>query len=212
MYPIHINLSGKPVVVAGGGSVAYRKIKDLLEQDAHITVVSPEAVEDIQKWHSQKKLEWAERKVRVEDLQDAFLIIAATNSSEVNSWIAAQAKTQQLVNVADQPHLGNFIIPSVVKRGKLVLSVSTSGASPSLSASIKKELQQRYSEDYESYLDFLFECRSIIKKEFPEESRKALLTKLTDSSYIHEADKRNVYKQALFSEIQRKHVSKPITE
>lgn len=212
MYPIHINLSGKPVVVAGGGLVAYRKIKDLLEQDADITVVSPEAVEGIQKWHSQKKLEWAERKVRVEDLQEAFLIIAATNSSEVNSWIAAQAKTQQLVNVADQPHLGNFIIPSVVKRGKLVLSVSTSGASPSLSASIKKELQQRYSEDYESYLDFLSECRSIIKKEFPEESRKALLTKLTDKSYIHEADKRNVYKQALISEIQRKHVSKPITE
>lgn len=212
MYPIHVNLSGKTVVVAGGGIVAYRKIKDLLNEEAIITVISPTVVNEIQEWHAEKKLTWIEREVKREDLEKAFLIIAATNSKEVNSWIAEQAKSKQLVNIADQPHLGNFIVPSVVKRGKLILSVSTSGASPSLSKSIKKELQQKYSEDYETYLDFLFECRSIIKKEYTEKYRKDLLTKLTDRSFLYDVEKQRSYKQELLKKIDRKLVNEPINE
>ncbi|MGA4719975.1 NAD(P)-binding protein [Fictibacillus nanhaiensis] len=212
MYPIHVNLSGKTVVVAGGGIVAYRKIKDLLNEDAIITVISPTVVNEIQQWHAEKKLTWIEREVKREDLERAFLIIAATNTKEVNSWIAEHAKSKQLVNIADQPHLGNFIVPSVVKRGRLILSVSTSGASPSLSKSIKKELQQKYSEDYDTYLDFLFQCRSIIKKEFPEVCRKALLTKLTDRSFLYDVEKQRSYKQELLKKIDRKLVNEPINE
>ncbi|MBN3555504.1 NAD(P)-binding protein [Fictibacillus nanhaiensis] len=212
MYPIHVNLSSKTVVVAGGGIVAYRKINDLLNEEAIITVISPTVVNEIQEWHAEKKLTWIEREVKREDLEKAFLIIAATNTKEVNSWIAAQASSKQLVNMADQPHLGNFIVPSVVKRGKLILSVSTSGASPSLSKSIKKELQQKYSEDYETYLDFLFQCRSIIKKEFPEKYRKDLLTKLTDQSFLYDVEKQRSYKQELLKIIERKLVNEPINE
>ncbi|MET3728454.1 precorrin-2 dehydrogenase/sirohydrochlorin ferrochelatase [Fictibacillus halophilus] len=212
MYPIHVNLSGKTVVVAGGGIVAYRKIKDLLNEEAKITVISPTVVNEIQQWHAEKKLTWIEEEVKREDLEKAFLIIAATNSKEVNSWIAEQANSKQLVNIADQPHLGNFIVPSVVKRGKLILSVSTSGASPSLSKSIKKELQQKYSEDYETYLDFLFQCRSIIKKEYTEKYRKDLLTKLTDRSFLYDVEKQRSYKQELVKKIDRKLVNEPINE
>ncbi|MBH0168011.1 NAD(P)-binding protein [Fictibacillus sp. 18YEL24] len=212
MYPIHINLTGRKVVVAGGGLVAFRKIKGLINEEAKITVISPVVVNEIQEWHAEQKLIWIERKVVREDLVEAFLIVAATNCTESNSWIAEQASPKQLVNVADQPHLGNFIVPSVVKRGKLILSVSTSGASPSLSKSIKKELQQKYSEDYESYLDFLFECRSIIKKEFPQNCRKALLTKLTDQSFLYDEEKQRSYKQELLKRIERNLVNEPINE
>jgi precorrin-2 dehydrogenase / sirohydrochlorin ferrochelatase len=197
MYPIHVDLSGKEVVVAGGGPVAYRKIRDLLKEKASVTVISPETVREIQELNEQKKLKWIARDIKCVDYEKAFLIIAATNSKKVNSEIASTTSANQLVNVADQPHLGNFIIPSVVKRGKLVLSVSTSGASPSLSISIKKELQQKYSKDYESYLDFLFECRTIVKNEIPEKNRKALLEQLTDSKYLNGKESRDVYKQAL---------------
>ncbi|WP_137789426.1 NAD(P)-binding protein [Bacillus sp. E(2018)] len=201
MYPIHINMSGRTVVVAGGGLIAHRKIQDLLNEEAKITVISPAAVKEIQEWHAERKLTWIEREVERADLEEAFLIIAATNSKEINSWIAELTSPKQLVNVVDQLDLGNFIVPSVVKRGKLILSVSTSGASPSLSKSIKKELQQKYSEDYETYLDFLFQCRSIIKKEYPEKYRKDLLTKLSDRSLLYDEEKQRSYKQELLKSI-----------
>jgi precorrin-2 dehydrogenase / sirohydrochlorin ferrochelatase len=200
MYPIHVDLSGKKVVVAGGGPVAYRKIRDLLKEKAIITVISRDAVKEIQELHEQKSLTWISREVKSKDFKKAFLIVAATNSSEVNAEIAANVSEKQLINVADQPQIGNFIIPSVVKRGKLVLSVSTSGASPSLSILIKKELQQKYSKDYESYLEFLFECRTIIKNEFPKIKRKALLTELTDLVFLHDVNKRYGYKKSLTNE------------
>ncbi|MDM5316217.1 NAD(P)-dependent oxidoreductase [Fictibacillus sp. b24] len=212
MYPIHVNLSGKTVIVAGGGLVAYRKIKDLLNEEAIITVISLAAVNEIQEWHFEQKLTWIEREVKRVDLEEAFLIIAATNSKETNSWIASHAKPNQLVNVADHMELGNFIVPSVVKRGKLVLSVSTSGASPILSKSIKKELQQTYSEDYETYLDFLFECRAIIKREFPQACRRSLLRELTDSRFLYDKEKQNVYKQALMNKVDRNLASKTTKE
>jgi precorrin-2 dehydrogenase/sirohydrochlorin ferrochelatase len=201
MYPIHVDLSGKEVVVAGGGPVAFRKIRDLFMESTKITVVSPNAIKEIKDLHKQKKLTWISRNIRKDDYEKAFLIVAATNSRKVNGEIAAGVDENQLINVADQPELGNFIIPSVVKRGKLVLSVSTSGASPSLSISIKKELQQRYSEDYESYLEFLYDCRLFIKQKYSERHRKDLLKKLTDSMYLHDKEKRNVYKQALLKEL-----------
>lgn len=201
MYPIHVNLSGKRVIIAGGGSVASRKIKDLLNEEAILTVISPGAVNEIQEWHVEQKLTWIERELKREDLKEAFLIIAATNSKETNTWIASHAKPNQLVNVADQHELGNLILPSVIRRGRLVLSVSTGGASPSLSKTIKKELQQTYSEDYETYLDFLFECRAIIKKEFPEKCRRTLLSDLTDSRFLYDKEKQNVYKQALINQV-----------
>jgi precorrin-2 dehydrogenase / sirohydrochlorin ferrochelatase len=204
MYPLHVDLSGKEVVIAGGGPVAYRKIRDLLSEKPLITIISPEIVKEIQELVAKKKLKWISREIKDEDYKNAFLVIAATNSRTVNREIAASTNTNQLVNVADQTHLGNFIIPSVVKRGKLVLSVSTSGASPNLSIAIKKELQQRYSKDYESYLDFLFECRTIIKNKIPEKSRKRLLNKLIDPIFINEKESRDLYKQTLMNKTERK--------
>lgn len=205
MYPIHVDLFGKEVVIAGGGPVAYRKIRDLLKEKAKITVISIDAVKEIQELHEQKSLTWITREVKSKDFEKAFLIVAATNSSEVNAEIAANVNENQLINVADQPQIGNFIIPSVVKRGRLVLSVSTSGASPSLSILIKKELQLMYSKDYESYLEFLYECRNIIKNDFPKIKRKALLAELTDPVFFHDVNKRCGYKKTLLNEKIRKY-------
>jgi precorrin-2 dehydrogenase / sirohydrochlorin ferrochelatase len=199
MYPIHVDLSGKDVVVAGGGPVAYRKIRDLLKEKAIITVISIEAVKEIQDLQEQRKLTWISREVKSKDFEKAFLIVAATNSNKVNADIAFNVNKNQLINVADQPQLGNFIIPSVVKRGRLVLSVSTSGASPTLSILIKKELQQRYTKDYESYLEFLFECRTIIKNEFPKIKRKALLAELANPVFLHDVNKRSIYINTLLT-------------
>lgn len=199
MYPIHVDLSGKDVVVAGGGPVAYRKIRDLLKEKAIITVISIEAVKEIQDLQEQRKLTWISREVKSKDFEKAFLIVAATNSNKVNADIALNVNKNQLINVADQPQLGNFIIPSVVKRGRLVLSVSTSGASPTLSILIKKELQQRYTKDYESYLEFLFECRTIIKNEFPKIKRKALFAELANPILLHDVNKRSIYINTLLT-------------
>jgi precorrin-2 dehydrogenase/sirohydrochlorin ferrochelatase len=200
MYPIHLNLANKNVVIAGGGKVAMRKISGLLESGAEITVISPEAVLEIQNLHAKKLLKWIPKKAEKTDFTGAFFIIAATDQTKVNSEIASYASHTQLVNIADQPEAGNAIIPSKVSRGKLVISVSTSGASPSLSKKIKTQLQQIYHEDYEPYVDFLQECRILIKNLYEDEAiKREVLEELTDEKFLHAQELRTAFIQKLMT-------------
>ncbi|WNB93824.1 NAD(P)-binding protein [Bacillus sp. NEB1478] len=204
MYPIHLNLANKLVVIAGGGKIALRKIQGLVETGANITVVSPDAVSEIKELYTQKKLKWISREIEASDYTDAFLIIAATNDHATNAWIASQAVDKQLINVADHPDLGNFIVPSVVRRGKLVFSVSTSGSSPSLSKKIKKELENTYSADYESYVDFLYECRVLVKKLHNGHERRIALEELINRQFLQSEILREHYKQQLINNVSTK--------
>lgn len=98
------------------------------------------------------------------DLSPYLIVFAATDNPQVNERVLADAdKAGKLVSVADKPDSGNLIVPAAVRRGKLTLAVSTSGASPALSAKIGRELQERYGPEYEIYLDFLAELRELAR-------------------------------------------------
>ncbi|HSW63061.1 MAG TPA: bifunctional precorrin-2 dehydrogenase/sirohydrochlorin ferrochelatase [Dissulfurispiraceae bacterium] len=156
-YPAFLDLSGKKCVVVGGGTVAERKVRSLCAAGAFVTVVSPQLSRDLELLHANGTIQYIAQKYRRGDLRGAFLVIAATSDIAVNERVAKDAAG--LINVADQPESGNIIVPSSVKRGQLVIAVSTLGASPALSRTIRKELETLYPAAVAAYLAFIGSLR-----------------------------------------------------
>jgi precorrin-2 dehydrogenase / sirohydrochlorin ferrochelatase len=183
-YPIMVDLHGRCVVVIGGGKVAERKVKGLQEAGANITVIAPEATLFLQRLAEQGKIQWRKKTFSPEDIKDAFLVVAATDKCEINQMVWKAAKPHQLVNVVDDPEQSNFHVPAVLRRGKLHIAVSTGGASPILTKKICSEISGIYTEDYEQYIEFLYECRQYILQNVSEpEKKQQLLRAITDESF-----------------------------
>lgn len=185
-YPAMLRLRGQRAIVVGGGRVAERKIKSLLEAEAQVTVISPEVTVQIDAWAKTGEITWIEREFQSkDDVQTAFLIIAATNDREVNDRVLHAASPMQLINIVDNPEGSNFIVPSSFKQGRLTIAISTSGASPALAGKMRMELTRQYDESYGAYIDFLADCRKVVKKEVAnQEDRKVIFQKLLDEPFL----------------------------
>ncbi len=150
-FPICLDLSGKTCIVIGGGQVAERKIRSLLECGARITVVSPELTDEIAELAACGRIQFRQRPYRDGDLQGSFLTIAATDDPAVQQAVQAEAERHNLLlNVADVPERCNFILPATLRRGDLAISVSTGGKSPALARQIRQELEGRFDSAYAS--------------------------------------------------------------
>lgn len=144
-YPVFLDLAGKPCLVVGGGAVAWRKAKALVECGARVTVVSPRVVRPLSRAAVEGRVRWVRRRFQPRDLRDALVVVAATNEQPVNQQVSrAAARLRRLVNVVDQPALCTFIVPSVMRRGALTIAISTAGISPALSKWIRLDLARRY--------------------------------------------------------------------
>ncbi|MEA2063626.1 MAG: bifunctional precorrin-2 dehydrogenase/sirohydrochlorin ferrochelatase [Gemmatimonadota bacterium] len=144
-YPISIDLEGRRCCVVGGGTVAGRKVRSLLETGALIEVVSPRASEKISAWANEGKITWKRKPFDPGDLEGAFLVIGATDQGGVNEQVFRAAREKGiLVNIADDPGMCNFFLPAVVHRGAFQVAVSTGGASPLLARRVREELEERY--------------------------------------------------------------------
>ncbi|GIN70188.1 NAD(P)-binding protein [Bacillus sp. J14TS2] len=193
-YPITLQLSGKQAVVIGGGSVALRKVMDLLEADASVTVVSPSLDPTLYTYYETQKIKWIKRGFLPSDLIDAFIVIAATDQSEVNQKVSMSVSNQQLLNVVDQQEAGNFHVPAKLSRGELVITVSTNGASPYLSKTIRDEIGEIYDQSMKDYLQFLSLARRIVKEHVTEiDLRRQLLKEITHKDYRNSAEKQKVF-------------------
>lgn len=134
-YPIFLNLRDRPVVVIGGGKVAVRKIRGLLESGAVVTVISPEMMEEM-------PVIWKKRRYRRGDIRGAELAFAATSDRSVNARVADEAKSLGVyVNIADALDECDFIVPSRVRRGPVQIAISTGGNSPRLAKQLRKQLE-----------------------------------------------------------------------
>ncbi|MCX8001361.1 MAG: NAD(P)-binding protein [Anoxybacillus mongoliensis] len=165
MLPFFVRMTGKKVVIAGGGRIAYRRLLPLLHEGAYITVISPEAIDAIVHLAEQKRITWHPRPIEPTDYSDAFLIIAATNDPNVNEQIATYAAPNQLINVASNHLLGNVHIPASFSRGKLQIAITTGGASPALAKEIKKQLEQIFDESIAEHVEQLYKQRQKQKEE-----------------------------------------------
>jgi precorrin-2 dehydrogenase/sirohydrochlorin ferrochelatase len=145
LYPIFLDLSGRRCVVVGGGKVASRKARKLLQARARVVVISPEIEPELES----VAVEVHRRPYREGDLEGAYLAFAATNVREVNAAVAREAKERGVpVNVADKASAGDFALPSTLRRGRLQVAVSTGGASPTLAQRIRGELEEAFGPEW----------------------------------------------------------------
>jgi precorrin-2 dehydrogenase len=185
-YPAYLDLRDRPCLVIGGGAVAERKTLSLLEAGADVAVVSPSLNAKLHELSLSGKITHIKRNFEEQDLSGRSLVIAATDSPEVNSH-AAQAcrKKHLLVNVASPPEESTFIVPSTLERGELLIAVSTSGASPALAKKIRQELEERYGPEYAVFIEKLSSIRARLREEVSDEkSRRRILQAIVDSDAI----------------------------
>lgn len=152
-----MNLENRRCVVVGGGEVADRKARKLLQARADVIVVSPEVKPGIES----VAVETHRREYEPGDLSGAFLAFAATDSREVNAAVAREAKERGVpVNVADAPSDGDFTLPSTLRRGRMQISVSTGGASPTLARDVRKRLEGRFPPEWAGLVEEVGKVRS----------------------------------------------------
>ncbi|TDA69349.1 MAG: bifunctional precorrin-2 dehydrogenase/sirohydrochlorin ferrochelatase [Clostridia bacterium] len=186
-YPVYCDLQGKPCTVVGGGQVAERKVQSLLECGARVTVVSPTLdTPRLREWCQQDLLALLPRSYRPGDVAGAFLVISATDQAEVNALVARDCRARGIiVNVVDAPELCDFIVPSVVRRGDLVISISTGGKSPLLARLLREELEERYGPEYGILADMLGEARRQLQSGVDEQvERREILLRILNAGLL----------------------------
>jgi precorrin-2 dehydrogenase/sirohydrochlorin ferrochelatase len=149
-YIACLKLTGRRCVVVGGGEIGLEKVDGLLACDGAVTLIAPDAVEELQEYAREGSIEWLAREYAgPADLQDAFMAIAATSDTDVNIAVYDDAERRaMLVNVVDVPPLCNFILPAIVRNGPLAIAISTAGASPALAKRMKREIEAQFGEPY----------------------------------------------------------------
>lgn len=164
-YPIFLNIQGKKCVVIGGGKVAFRKVKTLLEHGANVEVISPDLCPELNELAEAKTISVFRQNYEPRVLKGAVITIAATNKKDINQKVADEARKQGvLVNVVDNLELSDFIVPSYFHRGDLTIAVSTAGLSPALARKIRSKLEQNFSEEYASLTGLIEEVRTELKQ------------------------------------------------
>lgn len=182
LFPVFVDLKGKKCVVAGGGSVAARKIRSLLPFGTYVTVISPEVCAELERLAENDEISWVRREYRAGDLDGAFMAIAATSNSEVNESVAVHAKKEGiLINAAHTSECEGFMFPSLVVRGDLCIGINTSGDYPALSRLVRKSIEEMLSGEFNEIVVCLKEFRSYIKDNVENiKERRKLLSGLLD--------------------------------
>jgi siroheme synthase-like protein len=170
-----VDLTGRRCLVVGGGALALEKIEGLLACDARVRVVATEATDGVRELADSGAIEWERRQYRSADLDDSFLVIAATSDMGLNEAVHRDAEARSmLVNVVDVTHLCNFIAPAVVRLGPVAIAISTAGASPALAVRMKNEIAASFGPEYGRLALILNELRDWAKATLPTfEDRKS---------------------------------------
>jgi siroheme synthase-like protein len=167
-YVACLRLEGRRCVVVGGGEVGLEKVEGLLTCDAAVTLVAPTAHPELEALAAEGSIAWERREYRAEDLERAFLVIAATGDSDVNIAVHEDAEARaMLVNVVDVPPLCNFILPAIVRSGPLAIAISTAGASPALAKRMKREIAEQFGDHYARLAVLLNDARGWAKATLP---------------------------------------------
>jgi len=165
-YPISLNIQGRKCLVVGGGQVALRKVKTLLEHNANVEVVSPILCPELNQLATDGAIRTIKRDYKPEDLHHAFISIVATDNVKTNERVVSEARRRGiLVNVVDDPKNSDFIVPSYLKRGDVTVAVSTSARSPALARKIRSELEKNFKVEYEHLAVIADEVRSELKQQ-----------------------------------------------
>ena len=182
-YPILIRLKEMKVVVVGGGMVAQRKIDTLLACHADVHVIARELTPKLNEYLEEKRITLRGYEFKESHLDGAFVVIAATDDPILNRQVSEMASARGLlINAVDQPADCNFIVPSILRRGDLMIAVSTSGKSPAFAKKVREGLEEQFGDEYGSFLVLMGRLREeILEKRLSQEENKQIFHKLVNS-------------------------------
>ena len=179
LFPAFLKLTNRRVLVVGGGAIAAQKIPGLLEAGARVHVVSPKLSPALAEYVRNRRIEWSPKPFEPCDLDDAFLVIAATSLHDLNASVFAEADRRNILcNAVDDIDHCHFYYGSIVQRGDLQIAISTNGKSPALAQRLRKELEEQFGTEYESWLEWLGAAREALRAQStdPEATKRWLHT------------------------------------
>ena len=191
-YPVNLDIKDRNCLVVGGGTVGRRKVLTLMDGGANVTVVSPEVDKKLLALASAGLITIRNRPYQASDIDGVFLVIGATNNEALNLQIKKDADRQnKLCNIVDQPEACNFILPSVVNRGDLIIAISTSGKSPAFAKRLREDLGKVYGPEYAAFLRLMGAIRGrLLRREHSPETRRHIFEALIEKNLL-ELVKRN---------------------
>jgi len=164
-YPVFLDLRDGSVLVVGGGPVAEGKVEGLLAAGANVTVVSPTVTPRLAGWVAAGRIEHLVRAYQPGDLAGRRLALVATDDPAVSGAVAAEGRERGIwVNAADEPARCDFILPAVIRRGRLVVAVSTGGASPAAARAIREELEGYLTEEHAMLVEVAADAREDLRR------------------------------------------------
>jgi precorrin-2 dehydrogenase len=184
LYPLFVNLQGRVCVVVGGSAMAEGKIRELLEADAKVRVIAVAVTEQVAAWSQAGRLQWVTRVYERGDVRDAFLVVSVADA-ETNAWVFEEAEMlQTFCNAVDDIDHCNCYASAVVRRGPLQIAISTAGKSPALAQRLRKELEERFGEEYAPWVRSLGEVRTRLfqDKGLDGETRRRILHEQASAS------------------------------
>jgi precorrin-2 dehydrogenase / sirohydrochlorin ferrochelatase len=184
VYIACLRLGGRRCVVVGGGEIGLEKVEGLLACGGRVTVIAPDAVPELRELADEGSIAWERRAYEPGDLERTFIVIAATNDTDVNIGVYEDAERRaMLVNVVDVPPLCNFILPAIVRQGSMAIAISTQGASPALAKRMKREVSDLFGEEYARLAIMLNDVRGWAKGTLPTyQDRKAFFESIVNGS------------------------------
>jgi len=185
-YPVHLDINNRNCLVVGGGGVGTRKVKTLLDCGARVTLVSPKVSPQLRDLAASGDIILKERSYQSDDLSNMFLVIGATDDEKLNKQISSDAdRLNTLCNIADRPEVCNFILPSIVHRDDLVITISTSGQSPAMAKKLRKSLENQFGKEYGTLLRLMGAIRKkLLQQAHEPEAHKPLFEQLLNSDLI----------------------------
>jgi len=185
-YPIFLQIAGRNVLIVGGGEVAARKVETLLRYGARITVVATHIAEFITEMASSGRLMVRSRAYSADDIEDQFLVVAATNDTKVNRQVALDARVRgAMVNVVDLPQLCDFIVPAILQRAPIQVAVSTGGSSPALARIIRQRVEAVITPGLAELTEMLGSLRTVARETLHTDAeRKRFFDGVVDSDVL----------------------------
>jgi len=185
-YPVFLQLEGVAVLVVGGGRVALRKVETLLEYGAVISIVSKELTPELRRLADRGDVRFLGAEMRDSFLDEVSLVITATDDPILNHRVSQEARSRGLwVNAVDQPADCSFIVPSIVRKGDLMIAISTAGKSPALSKRIRKRLDAQFGNEYAAFLDLMGALRkTLLAMELPQQENSRIFNEIVESGII----------------------------
>ncbi len=185
-YPVFLDIKGRRCLVVGGGQVGTRKVGTLLQCGAEVTVISHEVTPELAEMAEQGLVDLQLRDYRSSDLDRMFLVIGATDDQALNRKVHQDAEAaQRLCNIADQPEVCNFVLPSIINQGDLSIAISTAGKSPAFAKHLRRQLQGHFGPEYGLMLDLMGAIRKrLLAEAHAPEQHKPLFEKLIQGGLL----------------------------